>query len=316
MPSPSPNPSSPTPLVVRLRNWVGDVVLSVPTLRRLEAAGHELHLVGKGWAADLLGGYGWRVERVASGRWERIAQLRDLRRRLGPEARALVFPYAFSSALEFRLAGLPATGFAGQCRGWLLRRAVDRPAGLRTGAEYWRLGQAFLGLDEPLPAFSEWRFSAAAETEAQDLVAGHGLGSGFVVLVPFASNGPDDARVWPEFPRLAERLSAEGLRVVLCPGSPAETAASRERYPSALVLPGVGMSAYGALMRRALAVVACDTGPGHLAGAAGARLISLFGPSDPAVWGPEGPQVEILRAWPGWPSLEEVLRRARSPNRP
>ena len=44
------------PLIVRLRNWVGDVVLGVPTLLRLQQAGHDLRLVGKGWARDLLGG--------------------------------------------------------------------------------------------------------------------------------------------------------------------------------------------------------------------------------------------------------------------
>ena len=50
------------PLIVRLRNWVGDVTLGVPTLQRLADAGYDLRLVGKGWAADLLAGHGWPVE--------------------------------------------------------------------------------------------------------------------------------------------------------------------------------------------------------------------------------------------------------------
>ena len=57
----------PTPLAVRLRNFVGDVVLSVPTLQRLSDAGFALHLVGKGWARPLLEGFGWPVQALAPG---------------------------------------------------------------------------------------------------------------------------------------------------------------------------------------------------------------------------------------------------------
>ena len=53
MPSPS------RPLIVRLRNWVGDVTLGVPTLQRLADHGYALQLVGKGWARDLLAGQGF-----------------------------------------------------------------------------------------------------------------------------------------------------------------------------------------------------------------------------------------------------------------
>ena len=48
--------SPPRPLIVRLRNWVGDVTLGVPTLQRLADHGYALQLVGKGWARDLLAG--------------------------------------------------------------------------------------------------------------------------------------------------------------------------------------------------------------------------------------------------------------------
>jgi ADP-heptose:LPS heptosyltransferase len=38
-----------------------------------------------------------------------------------------------------------------------------------------------------------------------------------------------------------------------------------------------------------------DSGPGHLAGIMGCPTISLFGPTDPAVWRPLGPRVGVLR---------------------
>lgn len=304
------------PLVIRLRNWVGDVVLSVPTLRRLESAGHQLHLVGKGWVPDLLGGYGWSSRRLAGSLRARVAQWAELRRELGPSAHAVVFPYSFSSAMEARLGGFRAWGFAGECRGLLLGGVVPRVRGGHTAGEYWALGQAFLGRSEPLPAPEPWRFSAAAEAEAGRLRSEHGLGRDYAVLVPFASNGADDPRVWPGFPALGAELVRQGMTVVLCPGNPAEAAAARARYPGARILEGVGMSAYGVLMREARRVVACDTGPGHLAAAAGARLLSIFGPSVPARWSPVGPSAELICRWPEWPSLEEVLAKSLSPSSP
>jgi ADP-heptose:LPS heptosyltransferase len=41
-----------------------------------------------------------------------------------------------------------------------------------------------------------------------------------------------------------------------------------------------------------------DSGPGHLAGIIGVPTLSLFGPTDPAVWRPAGPRVVTLRAQP------------------
>ena len=45
---------TPRPLIVRLRNWVGDVILGVPALHLLQQNGSQLELLGKGWARSLL----------------------------------------------------------------------------------------------------------------------------------------------------------------------------------------------------------------------------------------------------------------------
>lgn len=49
-----------------------------------------------------------------------------------------------------------------------------------------------------------------------------------------------------------------------------------------------------------------DSGPGHLAAAAGARVVSLFGPTDPRSWAPPGASVVHLDA-----SIDEVEARIR-----
>ena len=70
---------TPRPLVVRLCNWIGDVVLSLPALQQLQSAGYALQLYGKGWAPTLLSGYGWPVTVRARTLGERVAQLKALR---------------------------------------------------------------------------------------------------------------------------------------------------------------------------------------------------------------------------------------------
>lgn len=303
------------PLVIRLRNWVGDVILSVPTLQRLEREGYELHLIGRGWAADLLAGFGWKVHKVPASRLEHVRLIRRLRAELGPATPALTFPYAFSSALEFRLGGLPAVGFAGQGRGLLLARAVKRPKGMHTLDEYWALGQAFLGGNgEPAPDAVEWKLAPAHLAEADRLIRAHGLGSGFIMLCPFASGAIDGKdRCWPEFPALARALAgASGRTLVICPGPGAEAEVALRNYPAVRVIEGVGMGAYGALLARCGLMVSSNTGPGHLAAAVRAPLVSVHGPLPVWLWGARGPTAHVMGDWPPWPSVESVLAKSLS----
>lgn len=305
------------PLVVRLRNWVGDVVLSVPTLQRLADTGFELQLIGKGWATELLAGFGWAVHRLPTRHGDRMRQLRQLRRLLSTPQQTpvgLTFPYSFSSALEMRLAGLRPTGFAYEGRSLLLHRAVRRPEGLHTLEEYWALGSAFLGHAAPVPSEIHWQVVEAAHNQAEALQLRHGIQPGFVLACPFAGGtfqGQD--KHWPGFATFIDRFIADtGRQVVLCPGPGEELQVARREHPGAITLEAVGMGTYAALLQRAALVVSNDTGPGHLAAAVRTPLLSVLGPTDPGLWRPWGPTVHIERHWPRWPTVDEVLARARS----
>ena len=50
-----------------------------------------------------------------------------------------------------------------------------------------------------------------------------------------------------------------------------------------------------ALMRQADLYLGNDSGITHLAAACGIPTVALFGPTDPNIWGPQGPQVSIIR---------------------
>ncbi len=51
---------------------------------------------------------------------------------------------------------------------------------------------------------------------------------------------------------------------------------------------------YAAVLRRCALFVGNDNGPMHMAAALGVPVVALFGPSNPAEWGPRGARVEVL----------------------
>ena len=51
---------------------------------------------------------------------------------------------------------------------------------------------------------------------------------------------------------------------------------------------------YAAVLKRCALFVGNDNGPMHMAAALGVPVVALFGPSNPAEWGPRGERVEVL----------------------
>ncbi len=299
------------PLIVRLSNWVGEVVLSLPALRRLADAGYRLQLVGPGWSPALLEGTGWPVAARARGLWPATRQLRaldaTLRGAAAPRTPALLFTKSLSSALEARLGGLAPAGYARDGRSPLLAAAYPLPQFAHAGHAYWHLVSCMLGADAPFPnelglvPSARQRQRAAALLESQRVTARR-----YVLLCPFS--GPDDRerrKVWPGFGELADRLIARDVPVLVCPG-PGEESLAAETLPQARQLTGVDLGVYAALLESAASVVANDTGPGHLAAAVGARLVSVYGPQSVAAWAPLGARVRLFHDAGGWPSALQV----------
>ena len=68
------------------------------------------------------------------------------------------------------------------------------------------------------------------------------------------------------------------------------------------------LSRLAAVLGRCRLYVGNDSGITHLAAALGVRTIALFMDTDPRVWAPRGPRVEVLRR----PGVEQVLSIARN----
>ena len=309
---------TPRPLIVRLRNWVGDVILGVPALQLLQAHGYQPVLVGKGWAPALLAGEGWPVHQRPDGLRASAAQLRTLRQQAraldtGFDRRdnALVLPTSLSSALEMRLAGLKAVGYAQEARGLLLRRAEPITYGGHALTSYWGLANRFLRIDEAAPDHIALKTSPADQASADALLAAHGIRPGFVVIVPFAGGlFEKQDKTWPAFADFSRALLRAchdaGRHVLACPG-PGEDPIIERDHLGVRLLAGVKLGVYGGLLRRAALVVSNDTGPAHLAAAVGTPVLSVLGPTQPGQWAPWGPQVRVLRHWPRWPTVDEAM---------
>lgn len=110
---------------------------------------------------------------------------------------------------------------------------------------------------------------------------------------------------WPleHFAAVAEALETRGRNVTWCAG-PAE---------EDVVLPGhrpiLRVGSLVSLARELAAAslyIGNDSGITHLAAAAGCRTLAVFGPTNPAIWAPQGNRAVAVSGDP-WPTVTEVL---------
>ena len=164
-----------------------------------------------------------------------------------------------------------------------------------------------------LPLTDDARAAALKLLRQQGLVQDTNNGQSrilpYACLVPFATGTLKGvSKAWPGFPTLCRQLVPE-LPVLLIPGPGPETIQARTDYPDAQTLAGVPLDVYAALLAHSAVVVANDTGPGHLAAAVGARLVSVLGPTDASRYRALGPHVTLIQHHP-WPEVDTVLQQA------
>jgi heptosyltransferase I len=123
-----------------------------------------------------------------------------------------------------------------------------------------------------------------------------GVAERFVVIAPTAGWG---AKQWPveRYGAVAIALARAGYRTLINAPSSEYTVGKRvvEASGGAATLVPCSVGQMIALVRRAGAVIAGDTGPLHLAAALERPVVGLFGPTDPARNGPYGTQSRVLR---------------------
>ena len=108
------------------------------------------------------------------------------------------------------------------------------------------------------------------------------------------------SKAWPadRFAALIDRFAKQGLATLLV-GSEKDQNVGREiqeisnSHPIS-IMGKTSILELAALMKRSVLFVGNDGGPMHMAAAMGCPVLGIFGPTDPAVWGPRGKMVKVI----------------------
>jgi len=287
-------------LLVLAPNWLGDVVMALPALTALRAwwPGAHLAVAARPSVAPLLEMIDGIDERVAldgpSGAGAKVAARADARRLAdGQFEAALLLPNSFHAAWLARQAGIPEVwGYRTSWRGMLLTRAVARPPGRVTQAEYYRaLVRGLGGPDAPLTA--ALTVSAEQRAGAGQLLRSRGwTGGPLVCFAPGAAYGL--AKRWPpeRVARVAVRLAHERGATPVLVGARGDAETINEvlahiqrligtSAPTPIDLGGrTDLLMLAGVLAMSRAVVSNDSGAMHVAAAVGVPVTAIFGPTN------------------------------------
>lgn len=299
--------------------------MSLPSLQILADSGHPLVICARPWAQDLVKQFNpIRFVPITGAFWSDLSALKStLPKNMRKHALGLVLPDSLSSAALFRFAGIESVGYRDDGRSLLMRWPIAKPPHPVHAVQKWWLltQQAMLAWDLTSTRSADMSKPAphvALDIEASDLqgaqtnIAAHNLmAKSFVLLAPTATGlHRGQAKVWPHFAQLAKALKEGGVEVAMCP-PPHEREQASQACPDAVLLDPLPLKTFCALTQLAKLVVCNDSGVSHLAAAAGADQLTLFGVTEPANTRPWSDKAVLLGQQGRWPDLPEVLSKTK-----
>jgi len=280
-------------ILIRSSNWLGDAVMSVPTVRAIKNGRPDTHVTV---AAPARNAPMWKlvpevdaIIPLPSG--SLISAVSRFRRPSHFDA-AIVFPNSLRVALECWLGGIPRrVGYRGHWRRWLLNQIV--PQARKPG----------------LPEHHSLRFLQVARDCGADIsnlqhpqsnvqtVADQPLKIG---ICPGADYGP--AKRWlPErFAEVAAKINSKSSAQWILFGTKKD-AAIGDQIAAAIgdrCVNRIGQTTLDELideLRRCRLLLTNDTGTMHLAALLGVSVVAIFGSTEPRLTGPLGNGQIILR---------------------
>jgi lipopolysaccharide heptosyltransferase II len=293
----------------------GDLLMATPVLAALRATfpAVDLALLTSSWAAPAVAG-NRHVSRVIRSDpvglgpprlWDVLALGCRLRRERFDWA--LVLDRSPALALMALVSGAPVrAGLDSQGRGLGLTQRVGVTPGRHEADLYLDVLRALdVPVLDPLPRYVP---DPDAIERVRARLAALGSGRPLAVVHPGGGQNPGMvllAKRWPadRYAALAARLSDQAGATVLVVGAesdrPASAAVMAQRPATAAWYDLTGeltLSELAALCAQADLYVGNDSGPLHLAAAVGTPTLGLFGPTEPARYGPRGPRARALRA--------------------
>lgn len=284
---------TPSRLVIRTPNWLGDVVMALPAIGMIRGGYPDAELtvaVPRAFAPVF-------DQQTSAGL---IEVIEPAALGAGQFDTIILMTNSFGSAWAARRAGIPERwGYAAAGRRLLLTRAVRRPRGTVHQVEYYRALASELDMPQgdPVP-----RMVPGERTHelATALIEAERLGDRPLVgFAPGAAYG--HAKRWPPayVANVIASVAATSVTCVLV-GSAADQDAGREiesALGSRTLAPGRMVNLIGrtdlrrliGLLTRCAVFVTNDSGSMHLAAALGTPVVAMFGPTDERMTAPRGP---------------------------
>lgn len=311
-------PALPSRIVVRGTNWVGDTVMSVPAIKELRRIfpSTRITLWVPSGLASLVNATGVPDDVIcfdgnSGGPLQRPFRMR---RKLvsGKFDMSVLLQNAFESAFSSWLAGIPVrAGYPTDLRGPLLNIRIPLTRRIKRKHQVFY----YLAITRFLEVYFRDRESSPEGppdcsipigeenlSSARDLIASReaGLDRPIFCLCPGSVNS--EAKRWPgeSFARLADLLIDRiGAQVVFLGAARekglVEGIMSNMRNSGSLHLIGADMMTSMAVMNLSRMVISNDTGSAHLAVASSARVLTIFGPTNPGATAPYGANTHIIQ---------------------
>jgi len=182
-------------------------------------------------------------------------------------------------------------------RGKFYSQVLPSAYGSMHMVEYHQQAIAALGITESVGEPEVYIHSEVRQQDEEEFSDFSPKGQPLVLLHPTARYV---FKAWPleRFAAVADWLSGQGIRVALI-GNQREILIGQQimnltKHKPVNLMGNTSLSQLTALMKRSNLLIANDGGPMHIAAAVGCPVLGLFGPTDPAVWGPRGSIVKVI----------------------
>jgi lipopolysaccharide heptosyltransferase II len=270
-------------------SWNEPLARLIPGLDRIET-------LDAAWLSRGSRGAGWGAVRRAARGWR--ARGFDL---------AINFEGDIRSNLLLWLSGAKRrVGFSMAGGGPFLTDSVTYDPASHVAVNSMRLVEQALGTSQAAIPHAGWNpprvlVPAEARARAAELI---GLNPGNQPLVGIHASGGREIKQWaPErFAEVAAALARSHSARIYLTGSDADRAlvdrvkAAWPGGPAPVDLCGdLDLITLAAVLERLTVFVTGDTGPMHLAAAVGTPIVAVYGPSDPARWGPLSASGRLVR---------------------
>ncbi len=290
-------------LLIKLR-YLGDVVLCTPVLQRIREGFPDSHitfLVNSGTEGVLRGNANLdEIWTLPSRSWtSQFAFIRRLRK--AKFNVVLDFTDGDRSAiLSFASGASTRIGYNREHR-WrkiLYTEIVSGEYEAMHMVEYHGLALKYLGIEPGRGSNPEIPVDPLAlEGGDPELVELYSQDRPFALIHPTARYV---FKAWPleRFAALVDWLHKQGIRVALVGGKRevliGQQIVNLSQSKPLNLMGRTTISQLTALMQKCSLLIGNDAGPIHMAAAVGCPVLALFGPTNPAVWGPRGSFVQFI----------------------